>query len=207
MNKIILADKDGKPIAVTPDGCLYVSDCGAPPLKTQKTKIFSQKFTTTGLAAGSSDMGIDGSATPVEFYIPADQDVDRYITRVSFLMGYGTSSDLYVFADAGAALTNGVKLSYTNALGEETTIMSPKANYSFMRASGIPVTNTNWETRGFAARGDYGFFVNIDISKMMPSYGIKLDRGTIERISVLIQDDCQAADLFNCQAFGFSRNE
>ena len=67
--------------------------------------------------------------------------------------------------------------------------------------------NTNWETRGFAAAGDYGYFVNINIVDMMPPYGIKLDKGTKQKMSILIRDDCSDADLFNCQAFGFERVE
>ena len=204
MWKFFLANKAGKPINVTDDNCLSVSDCGAPPFGTQKTIIFSSKFLTSD---GSDDLGIDGSATEVEFCINADEKKDRYINRISFIMGYGSSSNLYEFADAGTALTNGVKVSYFDSRGDEVTVMNPKANYSFLRASGIPVTNTNWETRGFAAAGDYGYFININLKDIMPSYGVKLDRGTKQKFCVTIRDDCQAADLFNCQAFGFERIE
>jgi len=205
MIKIVLANSSGVPIDVSGDNCLSVVDCGAPPLGAQKTMVFSQKLTTTGLTSGSDDMGIDGSVAPVDFHIPASEDDDRYITRLSFIIGYGSSSDLFVFADAAAALTNGVRVYYINSYSDGVTIMNPKANYSFMRASGIPVTNTNWETRGFAAAGDYGFFINIDLSQIMPPYGIKLDKGTKQKLCVTIRDNCSDADLFNCQAFGFER--
>ena len=207
MIRILLFGGAGGPAKVSDDGCLSVADCGAPPLTKQKVRIFSQMLTVDGTKTGSNDLGVDGSVTPVEYYVPADPDADRYITRITFLMGYGASAEMYEFADSGAALTNGVKVSYFDSQGDEITIMTPKANVSFMRASGIPVTNTNWETRGFAAAGDFGFFVNIDLAQIMPRYGIKLDRGTKQRLSLLIQDDCRDADLFNCNAFGFERTE
>ena len=205
MWKFFLAGKNGDPVDVTDDGCVSVVDCGAPPLKTQQVKIFSQFLTDDGLVTGSNDMGIDGSATPVEFYLSAAAKTDIYITRLTFLLGYGTSAEMFEFADSGAALTNGVKISYFDSSGDEVIIATPKANVSFMRASGILVTNTNWETRGFAAAGDYGFFVNIFLKDIMPPYGIKLDLGTTERLCAVIQDNCTDADLFNCQVFGFER--
>ena len=205
MWKFFLSNKAGKPIYVTDDNCLSVSDCGAPPFGKQKTIIFSQMFTDDGLKTGSNDLGIDGSVNPVEFEIPASNNADRYLTRITFLLGYGTSAEMYEFADSGGALTNGVKVSYFNSHGGEVVIMTPRANLSFMRASGMPVINTNWETRGFAAAGDYGFFVNISLADIMPPYGIKLDKGTNQRACVIIQDDCTDADLFNCQSFGFER--
>ena len=62
-------------------------------------------------------------------------------------------------------------------------------------------------TKPTVAAGNYGYFVNINIVDMMPPYGIKLDKGTKQKMSILIRDDCSDADLFNCQAFGFERVE
>ena len=196
-----------KKAAYVRDDALLVSHIGYPAFLKQKTKIFSQMFTDTGLASGSNDLGIDGSVTPSIFCIPADNDNDRYISRITFILGYGTSAEMYEFADSGAALINGVKLAYSDKQGNEIPVMNPKSNLSFMRSSGLQVTNTNWETRGFAARGDFGLFVNIDLAQMMPPYGIKLDTGTKEQFCITIRDDCSDADLFNCQAFGFDRFE
>jgi hypothetical protein len=193
--------------AYVKDHALVVTQYSCPPLLPQKNRVFSRKFTDDGLANGTSEMGVDGSTTPVEYYIPADDDNDVYITRLSFILGYGTSAWGYEFADSGAALTNGLKISYTDTTGYEVTIMNPKANYSFMRASGLQVSIADWEARGFAAAGDYGLFSNISLLDMVPPLGIKLDRGTKQKISILVRDDCTDADLFNCSAFGFERFE
>jgi hypothetical protein len=206
MWKFFQSDQNGTP-AVFEDGMQVVTQFTCPPLLPQKNKVFSQKFTTDGLASGTNDMGINGAVTPTEYFIPADPDNDRYITRISFILGYGSSAEMYEFADSGGALTNGVQVSYTNTYLETVITASIKANYSFMRASGNPISITGWESRGFAASGDYGFFVNIPIAATVPPYGIKLDRGTVQKMSILIQDDCTDADLFNCAAFGFERFE
>ena len=204
MWKFFQSDKNGVP-AEFESGRQVVITSTYPPLAPQKTQVFAQKFTVGGAPAGTSEMGVDGSVTSVEYCINADEDNDRYITRITFILGYGASAEGYEFVDSGALLTNGVKVSYTNSIGEEVTIMNPKANFSFMRASGAPISITGWEARGFAATGDYGYFVNISLIDIMPPMGIKLDRGTKQKMCITIRDDCTDADLFNCQAFGFER--
>lgn len=192
---------------VTPDGGLLVSVSQCPPLLKSKCKTFAQKFTTDGTPTGTSDLGVNGSVTPVNYYIESDGENDIYIGVIGFILGYGSSAELFEFADSGAALTNGIEVSYTDSNGIKTILINPKANYSFQRASLAPVSSTNWESRGFAAAGDYGFFVTIPIKDMVPPYGIKLDHKSKQRFSILIRDDCSDADLFNCQAFGFERFE
>ena len=200
-----IADARDKHTAMVDDqNGLVVSVASCPPLIPQKSRIFSQKFQTS---AGSDDLGVDGSVTSVQYWIPASDTDDRYITTISFILGYGSSAEGFEFADSGAALTNGVRVYYTNSEGIETTIMNPKANYSFHRASLEPYSKTAWEARGFAGAGDYGYFATVDLTRMMPPYGVKLDAGTNQRLSILIRDDCSDADLFNCNAFGFERFE
>ena len=63
------------------DNSLVVTQYPCPPLIPQKSKIFRQYMTVDGLTSGSNDMGIDGSVTAVKFWVPADDEVDRYITR------------------------------------------------------------------------------------------------------------------------------
>jgi len=209
MLKTRIVDGNGtdKQASVLATGELLVSTYQSPPLLSQKTKIFSQDFTDDGTATGSNDLGIDGSGTAVDFYIPASETNDIYITKITFIFGYGASAEAFEFADSGAQVTNGVKISYLDTNSVETVIANPKANYGFMQLSGQPISTTNWEARGFAATGDYGYFVNIFIKDLMPPYGVKLDRGTQQRMTITIRDDCSDADLFNCWAIGFERFE
>jgi len=206
MWKFLQTNKSGTP-AEFDNGNQIISLSGNPPLLPQLNRVFAQKLTVDGTAGGTSEMGVDGSVTPVEYCIFADSKNDRYITSLSFIFGYGSAAEGYEFVDSGAALINGVKVSYFDTVGDEVVIMNPKANVSFMRSSGSSISTVDWEARGFAASGDYGFFVNIDLIDIMPMLGVKLDRGTNQRFCVIIRDDCTDADLFNCQAFGFERFE
>jgi hypothetical protein len=124
------------------------------------------------------------------------------------LLGYGAAAQGWEFADANTALTNGVRLFYVDNKGAEIEIGNYKNNTDFMRASlrdGISIDN--WEARGFGTVGDYGFLISIDLTQLMPPYGVKLDRGTQQKMTITIRDDCTDADTFNCKAFGFERFE
>jgi hypothetical protein len=203
----IQSPESGLTAKVVNGGSLLVANQIEPPLHPQMMRVYSRKFTDDGLTSGTSELGVNGSVTAVEYWIPASADNDIYISTLSFLLGYGSSAEMYEFADSGGALTNGIKVSYIETDGTETTIMNPKANYSLMRSSLGSISNSEWESRGFAASGDYGYYSNVPLSQMTPPFGVKLDKGSTQRISILIRDNCADADLFNCNAFGFERFE
>lgn len=190
------------------DESLLVSVYPSPPLLPLKSKVFTQFLTDDGLAGGTNDLGVDGSATSVNYWIPSSQDSDIYITKLNFLMGYGASSGLWKFADSAGALTNGVRVFYNDPHGVETQIFNAKTNAGFLRfALSDRLIPTAWELRHLGANNDYGILFTIDLARIMPPYGIKLDMGTNERLSIIIRDDCTDADTFNACAMGFERFE
>lgn len=191
----------GHTVRVVNGGELLVTATQDPPLLPKKSNAYSVFFLD---ATGSNDMGVNGSVTPVDFYISASDEATRFIKRISFAFGYGSSAESYEFADSGAALTNGVRIWYKNDNGDMIDIANPKANLSFMRGASGGISTTNWQARGFAAAGDYGYFVNWDLCGLTPG-GIQLDKGSKQRMIITIRDDCTDADLFNCKAFGFER--
>jgi len=196
----------GRERASVSDKALHVHPVGYPPYEKQKTEVFSQKLTDDGLTSGSDDMGIDGSSTATEFWVPADDEDDIYINRLSVIVGYGASAPLYDFVDSGSALTNGVLIDYVNAFGNKITIGNPTRNYSFLRLSLTDgIIPTAWELRNLGALNDYGFFISLDLSKLVPPYGIQLLHGTNAKIMATIRDDCTDADTFNMKVFGFKR--
>lgn len=177
-----------------------------PPIQAQKLKPFRQYLTTDGTASGSNDMGVDGSSTNVDFYVPADDTDDRYITSLSFIIGYGTSGQPNEWAD-GTALSNGSRLFYESARGENDIHDAIKANQDMFRLSFNPIP-TAWELRHVNSTNDYGYFIYTDLAKIIPPFGIKLDRGTDQRLVIRIRDNAGAdADAFNCIAYGFDRFE
>jgi hypothetical protein len=188
---------------VTEDNELLVTTSSYPPFKSQKIRPFRQYFTIDGTPSGDKDMGVDGSVTPQDFYIPSADGFDRYILAINIIVGYGTQSQPFKFAD-GTALTNGCRLSYESILGNVDIHEGIKSNQDVFRLSDDPITSL-WEVRGVNALNDYGYFMTSSFSEISSQYGIKLDEGTTQRISMEIRDDCTNADSFNIIAYGFER--
>lgn len=191
--------------SVTPDQELSVITAPYPPLAAQKVQPFRQYLTDDGLSDGSNDMGVDGSSTNVDYYIPAKTDEDRYITTLSFIVGYGTTGSPYQWADV-AALTNGSRLFYESRRGEVDIHDGIKSNQDFFRL-GFEFIPTLWEVRHVNANNDYGYFITMDLTKLGLPFGVKLDRGTNQRLVMRIRDNAADADSFNCIAYGFDRFE
>ena len=168
----------------------------------QKNKIFRQYMLN---AAGSNDMGINGSVTNSEFFISADPDNDRYITAIAFIVGYGGAATLYEFSDSGGALTNGFRLYYSRATEEVDIHDAIKTNSDLLRLCVNDIIPTAWELRNLGALNDYGYMCKLDLSQMMPQYGLKLDAGTTQKIALLVRDDNTDADTMNAIAYGFER--
>lgn len=192
---------------VTSENAILVSNYTCPPLIPQKNKIFRRYLTADGTSTGSNDMLVDGSTTNQEFFIPADNDNDRYITAISFVIGDGGAA-LNQFGGI-AALTNGCKLYYYDHEFEEVIIHnSLKSNWDFVRMClGQPAFGDGAGAfRGTNVEGGAEAFLPVlPLSQLMPPYGIKLDLGTQQKIALVIRDDCSAPDVFNAIAYGFDR--
>ena len=190
------------------DNALLVTQYPCPPLLPQKNKVFSQYLTVDGLASGSNDLGVDGTATNVTHWIPADNDNDIYISKIVFIVGYGASAGLWEFADSDAALTDGVLLAYEDSKKVETEIVDITTNYDLLATSlSSGIIQTAWELRNLGAANDYGILCAIDLTQLVSPYGIKIDRGSAQRLTITVRDDCRDADTFTCKAYGFERFE
>lgn len=206
VKSVITDNNSGASAKVNGDEALYVSQIPYPPSVPQKTNPFRQYFTTDGSPSGSNDMGVDGSSTNVDFCVPASQVAERYLTVLSFIVGYGTSGSPFEWAD-GTALSNGSRLFYTSSRGENDIHDAIKSNQDLFRLS-FGAINNNWEVRGVNATNDYGYFITMDLRTMGLPFGIKLDSGTTQKIIIRIRDNAgTAADSFNCIAYGFERFE
>jgi hypothetical protein len=191
---------------VESDGSVVSSASPHPPLTPQKIEPFKQFLTDDGTATGSDDMGVDGSSTNVDFYIKASDTNDRYIKGLSILVGYASAGKPYLWGD-GAALTNGMRLFYTNKSGDHDIDTAIKTNTELLRIGNNSVVPANWEIRHVGALNDYGYLIKIDLVEFSHSQGIKLDSGTTQRLVMCVRDDATAATTFNVQAIGFDRFE
>ena len=205
--KSLLVDAITKVAAEVTNDCeLSVIGASYPPLSPQKVSPFRQYLTDDGLVGGTNDMGVDGSTNNVDYYIAAAEQDDRYITTLNFIIGYGATGRPYQWAN-GTALTNGCRLFYSSTRGETDIHEGIKSNQDFFRLS-FSLIPTAWEVRHVDAANDYGYFITLDLTKLGLPFGIKLDRGTQQRLTVRIQDNAGAdADSFNCIAYGFDRFE
>jgi len=175
-----------------------------PPKGIQKSQVFRQYFTVDGLESGSNDMGVDGSSTNVDFCIPADTMSDRYITKVSIIVGYGTTGQPNEWAD-GTALTNGTQMLYDSGSGTHTIHGGIQTNQDMFRLHDGDI-GTAWEVRHVNASQDFGYFINMQISLFMPPYGIQLEAGSNQKLMIRIRDNVGTdADSFNAIAYGFDR--
>jgi len=174
------------------------------PPKTPKgvVQIFREFFKTE---AGSENMLVDGSITNLEFYIGASQVADRYISTVSFVLA-DAGLTLSKFANI-RALTNGVEFLYEDENGKQVTIHEGiKSNFDFIQlcngnpAFGPTFTATNVKGNSEAIIPVLSFSDVFGIP-----WGIRLPKGSTERIVIKIRDDLRVPDRFDVTASGFDR--
>lgn len=199
--------KQGNVVDVTSDNEFVVASSLVPPFNGRNIiQPVSQFLTDDGLATGSEDMAVDGSATNVDFWIPAIEGCDRYITTLSVIVGYGASGKPFQWAD-GAALENGHRVFYLGAKGELNIGVPLKTNQDLFRTQ-FGLIPTAWEVRHVNALNDFGYFLDVDLTRFGLPNGIRLQAGTTQKLVVTIRDNAGTdADSFNVIAKGFDRFE
>lgn len=190
---------------VMPEGELLVTHYPSPPMLDQKVKIFTQHFTDDGLSDGDIDMRVDGSGTSVDFWIRASEDNDRYITVVNF-----------VIADEGAklsefghitALTNGCQFFYKKDAEEVYIGNDLKTNWDFVRITMISTPIAEMKVQKDIEGKVDAYVPCFNFALMLPPYGIKLDKGSNQKLVLRVRDDIEGIDSFNAVAYGFDRFE
>jgi len=190
---------------VTAEGEQLVVASPYPARLDRSARPFRQYLTDNGTSTGSNDMSVDGSSTEVDFFISAHQSDDRYITSLSIAMGYGTTGGPFEWADSTSVLTNGCRLFYSTKNGEFDLHDAIKSNEDMFRLSNVAKV-TDWEIRHIGASNDYGYYVNVDFRLYGLPYGIHLEPGTEQRLTLRIRDNAgSAADFMNFIAYGFDR--
>lgn len=186
---------------------LLVSPLTYPPFGEQKIVPFRQYLTSNGLSTGASSMLAAGTlAAPISFYIMADSDNDIYITTLSFMLA--GVNPLFSQFGAIAALTNGCRLYYTRESGQINFHTAIKSNFDLVRMCLVNPAFGN-TTSVFLASNVVGttdaYIPVLDITQIMPSYGVKLDRGTTQKLVMEIRDNTTTVSAFDCVAYGFQR--
>ncbi len=199
----------GKEVVVTGRNGLCVQPIFEPAFISQKTKIFRQFLTNGGWSGDSSNMIVNGSSTNVNFWAQADPITDRDITVLNFVIADNGNFLQNEFGDLGIVLTNGCRLFYTRGQGDEIDIHDAlKTNFDFTRlALGRPAfgaTSTTFRGTNFVGTAEAMMPV-VDFKEFMPPFGIKLEAGSSQRITLRVRDALAGLVNFDCIAYGFDR--
>lgn len=177
-----------------------------PPVSDTKPAIPFREFFKN--ACCSSDMKVNGACVSVDFTIEADPEQDIYIKAVSVVIADGTA----VLNQFGAvtALTTGLDFEWsTTDLGVTTIGDGLKTNFDFIRlALGYPGFGDG--TAVFRASNvssppssSEAYIPIIDFSQMFGlQYGLKLRRGSTDKLIFRINDDVTGVDQFDAIAYG-----
>ncbi|NBT49980.1 MAG: hypothetical protein EBT12_00230 [Marivivens sp.] len=168
------------------------------------TKIYRENLKNS---AGSEDMRVDGSTTPVEFSVSADPEVDIFITTVSFLIS-DAGATLKDFG-ALAELTNGCDFYYSNSQGEVNIATGLKTNFSLIRlCSGLPSFGDGANAfRGANVTGTAeAFFPIFSFQTFGLPFGVRLAAGSVQKIGFRVNDDLSTGlEAFDAICYGFER--
>jgi len=168
---------------------------------------FRQYLTADGTSGGSNDMQVSASAaSPSDFYISAG-DKDIYITTLSFIIA-DQNATLNNFG-AVTALTNGCQLLWQTTDRTVTIHDALQSNFDFVRLCGgkpafgdaagaFRASNVSGNSEGYIPILDI-------VNQFGMPWGIKLRRGSTQRLTLRVRDDTTGVDAFNCIAYGFER--
>lgn len=196
---------------VTPDNALLVTGgTGVPPYgKAQKVIPLRQYLTQNGTPTGTFSMLVNGSSTYVDYYISSSIGNDRYISAIQFIVS-DADATLNKFG-AITALTNGCQLFYSSIVtGIQYFHASLKSNFDFIRlALGNPTVSGGSSTDVWKAGNVIGasdaYLPTMDMSFLMPPFGLQLLAGSDQRLTFRVRDDCRGIDGFDCIVYGFER--
>ena len=211
MLKTSIIGRGGKQLAaVNDEGTLNVVVHPHPPQgETLAAQPFRQYFTNDGKSTGSNDMRENGSLETKKFYIESSKERDIYIKSISVIIGDGGSPSLNKFGNL-SPLTNGVRWSiFSNALGDYELHDGIKNNIEFIRLgvdTGAIGTGTDAYLADVSGGGtEKSYLPTIDLSETFGlTYGIRLKKGTGDRLVFTIQDDLTALTTFNAIGYGIS---
>ena len=176
-----------------------------PPKDEAETSLpYRARFTN---GAGSDAMKVDGSVTEQIFSLRAIEEYDIYINSISVRIADGGSPNLNKFGNL-AELTNGVGWEWvTSDLGTVVLHEGIQTNLEFIR-TGHKTAAIGTGTDAYLADVSGGgtskaYLPIIDISEQFGKpWGMRLRKGTNDRMSFVIRDNLSDLDAFDAIAYG-----
>ena len=225
-SNIIDGEGTGSYLKVNEGGYVLTQSSGLPPKDDRDIQIVYRNFLTLNGDGTTTSMLVDGSTTPQLFYVEASPNNDIYITSLSIVI-QGLNINLGLdFAGLGSALTNGCRLYYEDKNGEVIIGNNLDTNFELVRlCQGNPSFGNNGNAfkipnlaPGAGGKGKTtsdGYIPVLDFPEVFGfNYGLRLQRGTTNRLIFEINDDIRiTADGgplpndagFNIIVYGFER--
>jgi hypothetical protein len=202
--KVHLTDSKGnsKGVRISEEGALQVVAHPHPPSVESLSSIPYREYFKNG---ASSDMRVNGSTTNVEFSINADQKKDLYIKTISVVIS-DSGATLSKFGNI-SALSEGVEIKWqTSELGTTIIADALKTNFDFVRMGlGEPAFGDGTTAfRGNNVSGSSEAYIPvIDFQKLFGiSYGLRLRKGSTDKLVFTIKDNVSTIDQFDAIAYG-----
>lgn len=199
---------DGTRAKVGQEGDFSVTVQQHPPIGESIIAVpFRSYFTNDGSLSGVNDMAVDGSTNFVDYYIKANPKYDIYIKYITVEVGDGGNPALNKFGSL-SALTNGVGFFWDTLQDPEYILHEGiKTNKEFIRiASDTGAIGTGIDAYLADVSGggtEKSYLPNMDITELygLP-WGLRLRRGTEDKIIFRINDDITGLSTFNAIATG-----
>ena len=207
-NVLIDGYGSGYKAKIQKEGTLNVVMHPHPPISETVTSLpFRQFFTDNGRDTGSSDMIVDGSTNSQDFYIEAIPEYSIYIKTISIVIGDGGTPALNKFGSLNE-LTNGLEWIYSNRkLAEYVLDDAIKTNLEFIRIGissagfGTGVDAFLADVAGGGTEKSYLPVINLSETFGTP-YGLKLEKGTTDKIIFRVRDNLGGLITFNAIGYG-----
>ncbi|NOR58426.1 MAG: hypothetical protein GQ474_07885 [Sulfurimonas sp.] len=196
----------GESAQVSSYGTLRVSQTDSePPLASTDSRLryFSELLGSTGAGSGVTNMNVDGSVTPEEFFISANEDYDLRIMAIVVVIAAQTVSHN---AFGGVPiLPVGWELDIVEAGSTTKVVDLAKTSGQVIAQSGF--TNpygsgaTSFQLTKWTANDD-AHTINIPIGSYIPN-GIRIGRGTKDKIVSIVNDDLTGNNEFTVRVIGY----
>ena len=198
----------GNKVKIDDEGAQFVVVHPHPPRDEKTAPLpFRQYFTDDGTSSGDEDMIVIGTAAaPIDFYIEAVSGFDIYIKTLTVrISDNGSTLDKF---GALTALTNGVKwIHKTDKDGEYVLHDGIKSNLEYVRtalcqpAYGAGTTAFRADIQGGGTDDTYLPVIDCATTFGTP-WGLRLRKGTTDRLIFRIQDTLTGLSTYNTIGFG-----
>lgn len=192
----------GNYACVTENNALCVAPIipDVPPVgSSNRVRYLKGKLGETGLDSGNTDLTVDGSVTPIDFFVRSDNDFDIHLMRCEILIA-ALQIPLNRFGNIVGGLTIGFDLRVVESGVETFIIEKATTNGEVIVQSGDAANFVRLPA--YLANSD-ALIARVPIIELIPE-GLRLGRGTKDQFIATVNDDLTGnIDLMEVAVFGY----